>query len=236
MNSTPSAAQASQTSSSVVTKTFTPSVTTSFTLTVTDACGTVTSSPLTVTVLPAPTGLVAEATSATTVELAWSYGGAADSFKVRRTGGGATSTITLAGTARAFTDGGRTANTSYTYEVYAVKSGVDSAFSNTELATTVVFGADVSPGSKMFAADVETLRTAVNAVRARAGLAAAVLTDPGAVSALPIRAVHLTELRAALAQARTILGLPAVSYSAPALATGDFIRAADVNELRGGVK
>ena len=116
-----------------------------------------------------------------------------------------------------------------------MKSDVDSPLSNTELATTVVFGADMA-GWETRALDVEMLRTGVNAVRARSGLPPAVLTDPGPLVGLGRKGVHFTELRAALGQARSLLGLPPAGYSNPSLAAGDHIRAADVNELREGVK
>jgi hypothetical protein len=75
------------------------------------------------------------------------------------------------------------------------------------------------------------LRTAVNAMRASAGLAAQSFTDPTLSNAVKIKTVHLTELRTALDQARAAIGLPALAYSG-----GAGVRAAQVNEAREGVR
>ncbi len=80
------------------------------------------------------------------------------------------------------------------------------------------------------------LRTAVNAVRAAAGLAAQTFTDSvlTAGSSKP-RALHITELRTALNAALTQLGRTLPAYSAGA-ATGSTVLLTHVQELRTAVK
>ena len=78
------------------------------------------------------------------------------------------------------------------------------------------------------------LRTAVNQLRAHAGLSAATFT----VDSTPVRYVtdvkadHILQLRSALEGARSHLGLSTGGYEHPNLHTGDWIYAIDFQELR----
>ncbi len=82
---------------------------------------------------------------------------------------------------------------------------------------------------------VTEVRTAVNAVRALAGLAAASFADTN-LTGVVWRAVHIEELRNALTPARVQLGLPAVSYTDPGSLAGLLFKAAYITDLRGGVQ
>jgi hypothetical protein len=216
----------------------TPPATTTYVATATDAngCQASASLPLTVTI-PAPANLAATAISGTQVQLSWSFTGSADSFEVERRapGGGfvaqgspASSPVTLTAAL----------NTAYLYRVRAVKGATRSGWSNVDLATTVVFGADVIPFETTIAAThITQLRTAVNAVRAlwSSGLAPATFTDAVLEGATP-KAVHITELRDVLNEARAGLGLPPWGYSTAPPAAGQVFAAAHINDLRGGVR
>ena len=79
------------------------------------------------------------------------------------------------------------------------------------------------------------LRTAVNQVRARAGLSAATWTD-AAPQGLPIKAIHILELRQKLDEAQAALGLTNAPYTDPQLSAGSTIRAVHLQELRERVK
>jgi len=78
------------------------------------------------------------------------------------------------------------------------------------------------------------MRTAVNAVRALAGLAAATFTDPASPGVI-VKAVHITQLRSALDQARSALGLSSGGWT-DTVAPGAVIKAIDFQEIRNRVK
>jgi YD repeat-containing protein len=216
----------------------TPPGTITYTATATDKnlCPASDALPLTVTP-PAPANLVAAAISGTQVRLDWTPAGFADSFEIERRapggafvshGSAAASPATLAAAA----------NTAYLYRVRAVKAGTRSGWSNVDLATTVVFGADVVPRETVLTAShIAQLRTAVNAVRAlwNSALAPAAFTDP-TLEGVVAKAIHITELRNVLNDARAGLPLPAWAYSTPAPTAGQPFAAAHVNDLRGGVR
>jgi hypothetical protein len=129
-------------------------------------------------------------------------------------------------------------NTAYLYKARAVDAlGKRSAFSNLDLATTVTFTDDplVAQSTVVKAEHITQLRTAVNAVRALAGLGSVSFTDPTLSSAIFIKAAHVTDLRVALDPARAGLGLPTMSYTDSPLA-GVAVKATHLQELRSGVR
>ncbi len=129
-------------------------------------------------------------------------------------------------------------NTSYLYKVRGIQSsGTTSDYSQPDLATTMIFTDDpIQPGVTVVkAAHVMELRTAVNAVRAIAGLTATNWAETIAAGGL-IKASHIADLRSALDPARSALVLSAITYTDPSLSAGDTIKAAHVTELRNGVK
>jgi hypothetical protein len=106
------------------------------------------------------------------------------------------------------------------------------------VATTIVFTdpvleAGVTP---VRAVHVTELQTAVNAVRASAGLAAATWAE-SAGTGVTVKASHLEELRDAVGAARTAIGLSTASYADPTLYTQSTeIRKAHIEQLRGNVQ
>jgi len=84
---------------------------------------------------------------------------------------------------------------------------------------------------------VTELRQAVNALRARTGLAAAIWTDATMTTGVtPAKAVHLTELRTALAAVYVAAGRTAPTYTHATITGGaTVISAVDVAELRAAV-
>ncbi|HEY0157725.1 MAG TPA: Ig-like domain repeat protein [Thermoanaerobaculia bacterium] len=184
-----------------------------------------------------PASIVATAASATSVLVTWPAVPNAVSYEIsRRSNGGP---FEVAGTSNntSFTDGARTAGTTYLYVVRAVANGGGkSSPSPSDTATTVVFTDDpVTPAVRIKRTHINELRTAVNAYRATAGLAAAVFTDPTLTTTTLVRRVHFDELRAALQAARTAYGLPALSFTDPIL-TGLKVKAVHLQELRTAVK
>ena len=190
--------------------------------------------------IESPTSFTAAATSTSNVNLSWTAVGGASTYNVYRSTNG--DCYALAGTTAmtTFSDGGRTANTSYLYRVRAVTAGgEESGDSDIELATTTIFTDDplVAGTTVAQTEHITELRTAVNAVRALAGLSASTFTDATLTAEVTlVKAVHVTELRTALDAARSALGLAAISYGESITATITTIKASHVTELRNGVK
>lgn len=184
-----------------------------------------------------PTALFATATSVTAVGLTWQGVTGADHYQInRKSGGGYTPIGTSATTA--FTDTTVSVNTSYVYTLSAIDANGNASLpSLPDLATTTLFTDDpLMAGTTLVKAQhLVDLRTAVNAVRAAAGLAPASFTNVN-LSGATIKAIDVQELRDALDPARQTLGLSAVSYSDALLVAGTIVKAAHVQQLRAGTK
>ncbi len=121
-------------------------------------------------------------------------------------------------------------NGAYLYKVRAIAPMV-MPYGAADLATTVFF---TDPGSTTIvkAAHFTELRTAVNAVRALAGLTAYPFTD-ATLTGMTIKAVHITELRTAVNAVRVLAGLPAATFTDATITPGVTTpKAAHVTELR----
>jgi hypothetical protein len=189
---------------------------------------------------PAPTGLTATASTATSVSVSWTASSGATSYDVYRSDSlfnyakiGSSGTTT-------YTDSTVSANTAHLYRARAVNGSGPSPDSNADLATTVMFAdTTLTPGSSLIrAVHVNELRTAVGAMRSLAGLGVYPFTDPG-VLAYPtiMKRAHIIDLRAALDQARSALGLSTLSYTDPTITAG--VTKANVQhvyDLRNGTK
>ena len=185
---------------------------------------------------PAPSGLTAGAITASSVVVSWHLVAAADSYQVLRNAGGGFSLISTV-TSLSYTDSVVSPNTAHLYKVRAVTSGLASHDSNIDLATTVIFTDDplVAQTTTVKGVHLTEMRTAVNAVRALAGLSAATWTDPS-LGGVRIKAVHITELRAALDAGRSSLTLSMLSYTNTLNAGTSRVRAVDFTEIRNGTK
>jgi hypothetical protein len=84
-------------------------------------------------------------------------------------------------------------------------------------------------------AHVNQLRSAANALRAVAGLAAFGFTDSTLAVGTRIKSAHMANLRTAIAEARGALGLTPVTFTDGSLA-GITVKAAHVNQLRSAVR
>jgi hypothetical protein len=193
------------------------------------------------TVPAAPTGVSAHATAPTQVLVTWTLVVGATSYQIFRRGPLSTSVFAQIGTAmtNTFTDNTAAANSAYLYRVRAVNATGPSADSAVDLATTVIFTDDplVQRSTLIKAVHLAELRTAVNAVRALAGLGAAGFTD-AASRGVVVKAVHINELRTALDAALTALAVPAAppgGYT-DTIARGVLIKAIHFQELRNRVK
>jgi hypothetical protein len=129
------------------------------------------------------------------------------------------------------------ADTTYLYKVKAVVAAVAGLASNVDLATTVLFPDDplIAGTTAMKASHLSSLQTAVNAVRASAGLDSAVYES--VASGAVIKASHVTELRTALDTALDALSFTPIAYVDPTLIAGTTKpKDAHVTQLRTGVK
>ena len=140
---------------------------------------------------------------------------------------------TVAGTS--VNDTGLAADTTYLYKVRTING---SAFSNPDAATTTVFTDASLAGATIKAVHFTELRTAVNSMRAAAGLPAGTFTDPTLVArSTRVMRTHLVELRAALDAARALVGLPAIAYTDAAVtARVTPVRAVHLTQLRSGTQ
>jgi hypothetical protein len=187
-----------------------------------------------------PANVMATATGATSVSIAWTASLNADEYDVWRSAGGGTfALVGNAGPNTLFTDSTAAANTSYRYVVRAATGGKFSAFSLSDVATTVVFtDPSLTAGTTKVSADhLNELLTAVNAMRTLAGLAPATFSVTAPATSGTIRRQHVTDLRTALDAARATLGISAISYTDATLTAGvTTIKAAHLTDLRNGVK
>jgi hypothetical protein len=186
----------------------------------------------------APANLLATAVGITQINLNWSppVSGAPDHYGIWRRSGGEFSRI---GTAfvPSYPDPAVAANHAYFYKVSAENSsGQVLGWTNVDLATTVVFADNplVPQETVVQVLHVTELRTAVNAVRAAAGLSAAGWTRPSLTGAW-IQAIDVSELRSRLNEAVSSLGLTVPNYTDASL-TGITVKAAHFSELRQGVR
>ena len=189
--------------------------------------------------LPAPTSVVAAATSTTNVTVTWTATAISGiTYRLYRSSGGGVYTLIGSTTSTTLNDPTVAANTAYLYKVRSF-AGIESPDSNVDLATTVLFtDSTLNVGATLIrAVHFTELLTAVNAVRALAGQSAIAFTNPAPATGEPILATHLTELRNALNPARSTLGLPALTYTDSTINVGTTpIKAAHINELRTGVQ
>jgi hypothetical protein len=189
----------------------------------------------------APTGLVATALRDEAlrpyINISWQAVAEATHYDVSVQRAGTTSSITTTEPSLVLHPNGTVSGAAYLFKVRAVNAaGTQSAYSAPDIATVVFFTHDpiVPPVTTAKVLHVTELRTAVDAVRALAGLSAATWTSIQVGA--PIRAAVIVELRSALDAARSTLALPVVSYTDPTVGAGTRIKAVHVQDLRGGTK
>lgn len=183
--------------------------------------------------LDPPADVVATSSAASTAAVTWTAASGATSYEIYRSSlvNGAFAHV---GTTAAtnFNDASLSANTTYLYKVQAVAGAAVSPLSDLDATTTTVFtDIPLTALTKIQATHALELRTAVNAMRAAAGLTAQAFTGGSA-----IQAVHVDELRTALDEARAAIGLPALAYTDAIAPGATKVKAVHWSELRDGVK
>lgn len=181
----------------------------------------------------APGALTATASSTTQITLSWSAVGGATSYEIWRSSLNSAYTLITTTASTAHNDTGLTTGRTYLYKIRAAGA---TTFSPTDVATTVLFTDPTSLSAvTVKAAHFTELQTAVNAMRAAAGLTPTTFSSITAGNTA-LRS-HLTALRLALDPARTALGLPALSYTDPTITQQVTpIKAVHVTQLRAGVQ
>jgi hypothetical protein len=190
-------------------------------------------------VVPDPPTLTATANSTAQIGLSWTTVAGAISYDVyRKFNNSAYAPLVSGFNGTATNDSGLTANTAYVYQVRANFGGGPGPFSVPDAATTIAFtDTTLTAGMPVKLTHIAQLRTAVNAMRASAGLPAQVFTDDPLTTTTPIKTTHITQLRTALDQARAALSMSTLAYTDPTLtANVTTVKAAHVNDLRTGVK
>lgn len=184
--------------------------------------------------LNAPVMGSATATSTSQATVTWTAVAGATGYEIHRSVNNSAFTLRGNSATTSFNDSGLTANTTYLYEVRATAPGLPASdFSAADAATTVIFTDPALNNTvTVKAVHVTQLRTAVNAMRAAAGLTPFAFTD-GTLAT--IKALHVSQLRSALDAARAAIGLPDLTYTNTALA-GVAVKAVHLTELRNGVK
>lgn len=190
----------------------------------------------------APTNVIATVGPAGNVGLTWTAVSGAMSYTVYRTADNSSYLNVGTPVTNQFTDGSALPDTAYLYKVTATISGVESPFSNRDLATTVVFTDPVlaAQSTPVKAVHITELRKAVDAVRklANGGNANGFnYTDPAVTAqSTAVKRIHIIDLRNALNPARSTLGLPALSYTDQTITPQSTrVKAVHFAELRNGV-
>jgi len=174
--------------------------------------------------LAVPANLVATA-NGTSVTITWNTVSGATSYNVYRSTDNFLTSTSFNTVGPPLVQTG-TADTAYMYKVRAFNGSTESADSNKDLAETTVFSTITQLSTKVLAANINSLRTAIDAVRklANNGVAnPAIYTDPTLLTGAAgttVKAIHITQLRTNLDTARTTLGLTNAAYTDPTLLTG----------------
>ena len=190
-------------------------------------------------IFPAPANLVAAATTTSSVALTWTAVAGATSYDIYRATVIPGYSFLASVATNSHNDTGLDSTQTYVYIVRAVKTSATSAFSAPDAATTISFTDQTLNSSVVVKAlHLTQLRTAVNAMRAAANLAAASFTDSTVTAGVtPVKGVHILEARTALDAARTAIGLPGLGYTDVTITPGTtVIKAAHVTEVRQGTQ
>ncbi|HEV7242875.1 MAG TPA: hypothetical protein VGQ36_26855, partial [Thermoanaerobaculia bacterium] len=183
-----------------------------------------------------PANVVAFATLSNNVFVDWDAAAGATNYNVYRSSNGFAFTLLGSSGTTFLNDPTVSANTAYLYMVRSF-NGLESADSNIDLATTVIFTDSSLSGILIKSVHFTQLLTAVNAVRALAGQSAISFTAPAPASGVTVLGAHVTNLRNGLTPARSALSLPAQGFTdVPINAGSTLIKAIHINELRNGVQ
>jgi hypothetical protein len=178
----------------------------------------------------APDGVTAQAIAGDEIRVTWTPVAGATGYEILRASAGSPlAPVGISATA-VYDDDAVTPGAAYRYAVRALNAGGASADSASDLATAILFTDGLLPaGTLIKAVHLSERRSAVDAVRALAGLAPYTFTD-AAAPGLRVRAIHINELRTALDEALTLLGYTSGGYTGT-LTGGSTIAAVHFREI-----
>jgi hypothetical protein len=185
----------------------------------------------------APTGVTATGQTSTSVFVSWNVSATATSYQIfRKAAGGVFVQVGTSMTLN-FTDSPVAANSAFQYRVRAVNAGGPSGDSASDLATTVMFNDDplIAGTAVVQALHLAQQRTAIDAVRALAGIGAGFYSNSGAAGTV-IRAADVTEMRTNLDTAMSLLGLTTGGYTDDTSLSGIAVKAVHFQEIRTRMK
>jgi fibronectin type 3 domain-containing protein len=190
--------------------------------------------------LAPPPNLIATASGTSSVAITWGPVVGAASYVLERSTDNASFTPIGITAGLGMTDSGRATNTSYLYRVSARTAAAVTSAASRDIATMIIYidSPLVAGTTRVKVMHLSQLRTAVNAVRALAGLGPVAFTNPTLLAgSTTIKQAHISELRTGLDAARSILALPALVYTDPSI-TVDVtkVKTAHVEQLRNGTK
>ena len=179
----------------------------------------------------------ATATGTTQVQLSWTGVEGGTLYEVYRSSLNSPYALVVSTSGLDAFDNAVSPGTTYLYKVRVVGTGGTTAFGPVDPATTIVFTDTNVSGAAIKALHITELRTAVNAMRAAAGLSPATFTDASLTSGNSIKAPHVTELRTAVDAARNAIGLAVPLYTDPTVTPSvTASKAVHITELRGRVQ
>jgi Bacterial Ig-like domain (group 3)/Bacterial Ig-like domain/FG-GAP-like repeat len=184
---------------------------------------------------PFLTATAATATGVFDIFLQWGQVSGATSYELFVSSNGAPFSLVSPVSTSVFTG---VPDTTYLFKVRAIGSSGPSAFSGVEAATTIHWFDKSLVGKGVRVIHVNDLRRAANMIRAAAGLAPAVFTDPVLTEgSTVIKRIHLVEVRAAIDTARAVIGLPPIPYTDPVITANETrVKRVHVEELREAVR
>jgi len=167
------------------------------------------------------------------VEVSWPASFGATRYDVARKQAGSDYTIIGSIDGTLFIDDDVVPNAAYIYKVRAASASTVTPYSFPEIAVTLLYTDPSLAGVRIKALHVNQLRTAVNAIRALAGLAPAALTDPTITPGVTIvKAAHVTQLQSSLNQAREALLIGPWSFGPPFVSPSSIIDADHLTTVR----
>lgn len=182
-----------------------------------------------------PTNLIIYARSASGISLSWSAPNTATSYRVyRRNGPGAYTFIAPVPVGTSYVDQTVAAGITYEYAVTALNADGESVYSNTIWATAITFTDNMVPGLTIKLVHFTELLTAVNSLRALAGLGTFSFSAPTPALGVKVMKSHMDGIRAAMNEARVQLGAYPIVFGDSDLSAMP-IRAAHLTEMRRGV-